>query len=186
VRNGWTPNDAGDTLTVTVTSSVDSPPYSSALVDSGFGDFSYSTPGVDEGNFGTPGWHTVTYSANDGAGGFTETIRDDVYVFDASQFPSLNTPVGAQPTNTPTFTWGAVPAETQAVLVQVLDSTGKEVYLAAVAPGTTSFTLPADQALATGSYTWQLVLIRFTKADFIRIGVVPGIGIVTPVGFSVP
>jgi hypothetical protein len=184
-QNGWAPNDAGDTFTVTVTSSIDSPPYSSPLSPSGW-DYTYDTPGADEANFGTPGWHTMKYTANDGAGGFTVTVQDDVYVFDAAQFPTLNTPTGAQATNTPTFTWTAVEAATQGVLVQVVDSTGKEVYLAAVAPGTTSFTLPADNALAAGSYTWKLILIRFTKEDLIRIGVVPGIGIVGPVGFSVP
>ncbi len=186
IRNGWTTPDAGDTLTVTVTSSVDSPTYSAALIGpSPFGgEFTYATPAAtDEANFGTPGWHTLTYSTTDGT--FTATLKDDIFVFDATQFPTLNTS-GAQATNTPTLTWGALPADAQAVVLQISDSTGKEVYTVALAPGTTSFTLPADQALATGSYTWQLLMVRFTKGDAVRIGVVPGFGIVDPSTISVP
>ncbi len=180
VRN----SDAADTLTVTASSAVE--PFTPALAGPSpwGGDFQYETAGADEAAIVTPGWHALTYTLTDGF--FTETLKDDVFVFDKTALPTLTGPSDAQATNTPTFTWTAAPADAQALVLVVTDALGSEAYSAAFEPTATSFTLPADRALPAGSYTWTILMVRLTKDDGMRIGVAAGFGAATPVAFSTP
>jgi hypothetical protein len=145
--------------------------------------FQYSSDSAsltNETTITSSGVHTLRYSLADGVGSHSFTVDQTVYFFSAADMSAL-TPSAANPPggSTPTYNWsGVAPASANALIVAVLDSTGKNtLFTWVVPPATTSFTQPANNPLPAGTYQWTVGYFHSVTGT-IRDN--PGMGVVTP------
>lgn len=182
VELGLGAQDETNPLTVSVDD--DGPDtFNQALAPAGNGQYTYATAGGNEANLTTVGNHTFTYTVTDGTAGHAVTIKQYKYLFNTADIPDLVTQ-GNTGTTTPTLSWGVPGASVQAQWLEIVDAGDNTVYVTVFGPTKTSFTIPADFALANGTYTWNVYQLRFEGVD-VRGGMT-GIGVPTPKQITVP
>jgi hypothetical protein len=146
----------GATLTVTATDSPDTA-FTKPLSASGGSDFQYSSEHDNGDNpeaaLTTVGDHVVTYTVTDTV--HTVSLSAKAFAFDSALYPSLTTPADSA---TPTLTWASLSPSLGAggLAVVIMNDTGNTVYIVLLPSDATTFTLPSDQALPTGTYTFGL------------------------------
>src|SRR6185503_84426 len=144
--------------TALAVSAQDSPnvAFIKALSSSGGSNYEYQSSGP-EALLTTPGDHVMTYSVADGT--HTITLKTKAFMFNTRDFPTLNTPASGD--STPTCSWSVPTAALKAqapgfalgIIKQGSNNSSRIVLLSNT---TSTYTLPNDQALSSGTYSFIL------------------------------
>ena len=151
--------DSPSATPLTVTAQ-DSPnvAFNQALSNGGGGSSNYEyQSGGPEAALTTVGDHVVTYSVADGT--HTVTLKQKSFLFNTGDYPTLNTPASGD--STPNCSWSIPSAALRAqapgfALGIVKQGNNNPSRIVLLSNTTSSYTLPNDQALSSGTYTFLL------------------------------